>query len=26
MPTQIDVTLSFKELAILTKKQIEENY
>jgi hypothetical protein len=26
MPTQIDITLSFKELAILTKKQIEENY
>jgi hypothetical protein len=26
MPTQIDVTLSFKELAILTKKEIEENY
>jgi hypothetical protein len=26
MPTQIDITMSFKELAILTKKQIEENF
>ena len=26
MPTQIDISMSFKELAILTKKQIEENY
>ena len=26
MPTQINVQLTFKELAILTKKQIEDNY
>lgn len=26
MPTQIDVTLSFKEMAILTKQQIQDNY